>query len=83
VSARELTCRVSGFSGEAVVPADDLAWAHGLAERRPAVFRYEWAASVSSGSWGSPTEAVYVREFRARAIRPSLIASPGVPSTAR
>jgi hypothetical protein len=82
-SVRELSCRVSGFSGEAVIPADDLAWAHGLPERRPAVFRHEWAASVSSGSWGSPTEAVYVREFRAREIRPSVFTSRGVRSTAR
>lgn len=59
----ELTCRLSGSSGTGRIPAAGLSWALGLPSQRAAVLR-QWSGGLSGGSWGGPSEALFIRLLR-------------------
>lgn len=65
-SVRELTCRLSGHSGEDRIDPSSVAYALGLPSGRSAEFR-QWSGGLRGGSWDGPAEALLVRLVQSQA----------------
>jgi hypothetical protein len=57
---RELSCRLSGYSGSGVIPPADLQWALGLPSGRSAASRLALTSQIG-GSWSSANHALLIR----------------------